>query len=99
MAMTWMQALREHNRGKGQWCMPRRGSAEHAHVRALMRGSAFTAPGPRARASKPTRGEETFHKAIARIENSEALKKLPRKVRALKKLAWKVRPFSRRDIM
>jgi hypothetical protein len=92
--MTWMKALREHNRGKGQWCMPRRGSAEHAHVRALMRGSAFTAPGPRAagsraRASKPTRGEETFNKAIARIENSEALKKL----------AWKVRPFSRRDIM
>ena len=95
MTMTWMQALRKHNSGKGQWCMPRRGSTEHAHVRAMMRGSAFAAPGPcvvpgpRARASKPTRGEETFHKAIARIENSDALKRLARKVR----------PFSRRDIM
>ena len=91
MAMTWMQALREHNRGKGQWCMPRRGSAEHAHVRAMMRGSAFAAPGPRAhaapgpraRAHKPTRGEETFHKAIGRIEHSDTLKRLARKVRPL----------------
>ena len=95
MTMTWLQALKAHNRGKGTFCIPRRGSVEHAHVRAMMRGSAFTAPGPRAvpgshaRAIKPTRGEETFHKAIARIENSEALKRLARKVR----------PFSRRDIM
>ena len=94
MAMTWMQALREHNRGKGQWCMPRRGSAEHAHVRAMMRGSAFTAPvpraapGPRARARRPTRGEETFDKAIARIENSDFVKRS----------ALKVRPLSRRGI-
>ena len=85
--MTWMQALREHNRGKGQWCMPRRGSAEHAHVRAMMRGSAFTAPGPRV--VPGSHASKRLHKAIARIENSEALKRLARKVR----------PFSRRDIM
>ena len=93
MAMTWMQALREHNRGKGQWCMPRRGSAEHAHVRAMMRGSAFTAPVPRAapgpRIVPGSHASKRLHKAIARIENSEALKRLARKVR----------PFSRRDIM
>ena len=89
-----MQALREHNRGKGQWCMPRRGSAEHAHVRAMMRGSAFaapgprTAPGPRARAGMLTRGEETFDKSIARIENSDFVKRS----------ALKVRPSSRRGI-
>ena len=82
-----MQALRKHNSGKSQWCMPRRGSAEHAHVRAMMRGSAFAAPGPRAapgpHARKPTRGEETFNKAIVRIEHSDALKRLARKSRPL----------------
>ena len=94
MTMTWMQALRKHNHGKGQWCMPRRGSAEHAHVRAMMRGSAFAAPGPRtapgsrARAIKLTRGEETFDKSIARIEKSDFVKRS----------ALKVRPLSRRGI-
>ena len=87
MAMTWMKALREHNRGKGQWCIPRRGSAEHAHVRAMMRGSAFAAPGPRA--APGSHASKRLHKSIARIEKSDFVKRS----------ALKVRPFSRRDIM
>ena len=81
MTMTWMQALRKHNIGKGTWCIPRRGGAEHAHARAMMRGGVSAAPRPRAR--KLTRGEETFNKAIVHIEHSEALKALARKARPL----------------
>ena len=87
MTMTWMKALREHNRGKGQWCMPRRGSAEHAHVRAMMRGSAFTAPVPRAapgpRIVPGSHASKRLHKSIARIENSDFVKRSARKVRPL----------------
>ena len=81
MTMTWLQALKAHNRGKGAFCIPRRGSVEHAHVLAMMRGGVSTGPGPRAR--KLTRGEETFHKAIVHIEHSDALARLARKARPL----------------
>ena len=79
--MTWLQALKAHNRGKGAFCIPRRGSAGHAHVLAMMRGGVSAVPGPRAR--KLTRGEETFHKAIVHIEHSDALARLARKARPL----------------
>ena len=81
MAMTWMQALKAHNRGKGAFCIPRRGSAGNAHARAVMRGGVSAAPRPRAR--KLTRGEERFNKAIVLIEHSDALARLARKARPL----------------
>ena len=79
--MTWLQALKAHNRGKGAFCIPRRGSVEHAHVLAMMRGGVSAGPGPRAR--KLTRGEERFNKAIVHIEHSDALARLARKARPL----------------
>ncbi len=36
MASVWIQALRKWNQGKPSWCIPRRGSADHAAVRAEM---------------------------------------------------------------
>ena len=32
---TWIQALKEYNKD-GMWCMPRKGTAEHAKVKAIM---------------------------------------------------------------
>ena len=76
-----MQALKAHNRGQGALSIMRRGSAEHAHVRAMMRVGVSAAPRPRAR--KLTRGEERFNKAIVHIEHSDALARLARKARPL----------------
>ena len=33
---SWISALKEYNDKKGSWCMPRKGSAEHAEVKAIM---------------------------------------------------------------
>ena len=38
-ANTWVQALKGWNakKGGGTWCIPKKGSAEHAQVRAMMK--------------------------------------------------------------
>ena len=77
---TWIQALREHNRGKPSWCIPRRGSADHILVRAIMRGESSTQA-----QKKPmlTKGEKTYQTSISAIEHREKVKSLARKIRPL----------------
>jgi hypothetical protein len=36
MPSSWILALKEYNAKKGTWCMPRKGTAEHAEVKAIM---------------------------------------------------------------
>ena len=77
---TWIQALREHNRNKPSWCIPRRGSADHILVRAIMRGESSTQA-----QKKPmlTKGEKTYQTSISAIEHREKVKSLARKTRPL----------------
>lgn len=37
--MKWLQALKVWNQGKEKWCVPRKGTKEHAEVKALMEHS------------------------------------------------------------
>lgn len=76
---TWIQALREHNRGKPSWCIPRRGSADHILVRAIMQGEKPQAQ----KASMLTKGEKTYQTSISAIEHREKVKALTRKPRPL----------------
>ena len=73
---TWIQALREHNRGKPSWCIPRRGSADHILVRAIMRGESSTQA---QKAPMLTKGEKTYQTSISAIEHHEKVKSLARK--------------------
>ena len=60
MTMTWMQALKEYNKAKSVWCMPRRGTADHAHVKAMMRGEESSP----ASASALTQIQNTYSSSI-----------------------------------
>ena len=76
---TWIQALREHNRNKPSWCIPRRGSADHILVRAIMRGEKTQAQ----KASMLTKGEKTYQTSISAIEHREKVKAWARRIRPL----------------
>lgn len=39
MAKTWLQALREYNKGAGVWAIPRSGTTVHEHVIKLKNGT------------------------------------------------------------
>jgi hypothetical protein len=38
--MKWIEALKQWNAGKSGWCIPRKGTKEHAEVKALMGAAA-----------------------------------------------------------
>jgi len=79
MTMTWMQALKEHNKSKPTWCVPRRGTADHAHVKAMMRGEASRP----ATTSALTQGQKTYSSSIEAIEQREKMKALARRIRPM----------------
>ena len=37
--MKWIEALKKFNAGKGEWCIPRKGSREHKEVLSIMQGA------------------------------------------------------------
>ena len=37
--MKWMEALKKFNAGKGEWCVPKKGTLEHAEVISIMQGN------------------------------------------------------------
>ena len=37
--MKWIEALKKFNAGKGEWCIPRKGSREHKEVLIIMQGA------------------------------------------------------------
>jgi hypothetical protein len=37
--MKWMEALKKFNAGKGEWCVPKKGTREHAEVISIMQGN------------------------------------------------------------
>jgi hypothetical protein len=37
--MKWIEALKKFNVGKGEWCIPRKGSREHKEVLSIMQGA------------------------------------------------------------
>ncbi len=37
--MKWIEALKKFNTGKGEWCIPRKGSREHKEVLSIMQGT------------------------------------------------------------
>ena len=78
MTMTWMEALKQYNKGRGTWCIPRKGSAENARVRDMMRGVVTAAP-----KITLTQGEKTYASSIGAIEQRENVKALARRVRPL----------------
>jgi hypothetical protein len=36
--MKWIEVLKKFNDGKGEWCIPRKGSREHKEVLSIMQG-------------------------------------------------------------
>lgn len=42
--MRWLDALKEWNKGSPKWCIPKKGSAEHDAVKAIMAGKKIEAP-------------------------------------------------------
>ena len=36
--MKWMEALKKFNAGKGEWCVPKKGTREHKEVMSIMNG-------------------------------------------------------------
>ncbi len=37
--MNWVEALKKFNAGKKEWCVPKKGSREHAEVMSIMQGN------------------------------------------------------------
>ena len=37
--MKWMEALKKFKAGKGEWCVPKKGTREHAEVISIMQGN------------------------------------------------------------
>ncbi len=37
--MKWIESLKKFNVGKGEWCIPRKGSREHKEVLSIMQGA------------------------------------------------------------
>ncbi len=37
--MKWIDVLKKFNTGKGEWCIPRKGSRENKEVLSIMQGS------------------------------------------------------------
>ena len=37
--ISWMEALKKFNAGKGEWCVPKKGTREHKEVISIMNGS------------------------------------------------------------
>ena len=37
--MKWMETLKKFNAGKGEWCVPKKGTREHKEVMSIMNGS------------------------------------------------------------
>ena len=37
--MKWIEALKKFNAGKGEWCVPKKGTPEHEEVLSLMPGA------------------------------------------------------------
>ena len=45
--MKWIEALREYNKGKSKWCIPRKGSDDYNAVKAIMEGKHYVPPAPK----------------------------------------------------
>jgi hypothetical protein len=74
--LTWHQALKQWNGTKDKWCIPRKGTAEHAEVRALMgvakkKSKKSTKPkkSTKTTKSKKTAGEEYYDKLGNLLKN------------------------------
>ena len=50
--MTWIEALREWNKGQTRWCIPRRDTEEYKQVRGLMEGKPVQVPAPTVKIGK-----------------------------------------------
>ena len=37
--MKWIEALKKFDAGKGEWCVPRKGTREHKEVLSIMQGA------------------------------------------------------------
>ena len=37
--MKWIEALKKFNAGKGEWCVPRKGTREHKEVLSIVQGA------------------------------------------------------------
>lgn len=65
---SWMNALRQYNKDKPAWCMPRRGTEMYDEVRELMAGG----EAPKAKKTKP-KAEPKPESAMSRVMNNPDL--------------------------
>jgi hypothetical protein len=84
---TWVQALKEWNSGKDKWCIPRKGSREHAEVLALMGPKKDTRPYAKAPGVASAIGKLREEEAATRARN-EGRKAAAKKKSTDRALDW-----------
>jgi len=73
MKLTWMQALKKWNsESSGTWCVPRKGSNEHAQVKALMAGEEKKEKPKKPK--KPKKEKKEKAQTIERVEPETKIK-------------------------
>ena len=78
--MKWIEALKQWNAGKSGWCIPRKGTKEHAEVKAMMGPAAPKA----AKAVRKPKEEPKEPPAPARKLSDKALGQLKEVAQATK---------------
>jgi hypothetical protein len=72
---VWISALKEYNSKKGMWCMPRKGTAEHAEVMKIMdkmKGSKAKAEPKAEPEAKPEAVKKTRKAKVVQESESES---------------------------
>ncbi len=55
--MKWIEALKKFNDGKGEWCVPKKGTREHKEVLSIMQGSTLYTNAQSEKAKRQKRAE------------------------------------------
>ena len=56
--MKWSEALKKFNAGKGEWCVPKKGTQEHKEVLSIVQG-ATVYPNTRSEQARRQKRDET----------------------------------------
>jgi len=81
MVNKWIEALKQFNRGKGMWCMPKKGSKEYIEVKKIMDNMKDITP--KMKTTKKTVNSKSKSKSKSKMANSkkkEKIKKLSRRI-------------------
>ena len=89
--MSWMEALKEHNKQAGKWSVPKKGTPEYDAVKKLQDSMAGVAEKPKAEKKKPVKKTELNAEAPPKetkvVSKAEYIEeKVKPRIKALKKM-------------